>query len=97
MDIASIHHHEEVRSIIEESNCILVYSAPYGAEANPIKRVFGLWMLRSESELTACTSFYELINVISKYFYILGNREISNTITGVQTKIWQIIYEKLDI
>lgn len=42
MDNASIHHELEVRTIIEDENCLPIYNAPYSAEANPIERIFGI-------------------------------------------------------
>lgn len=97
MDNASIQHDNSVRYIIGDSNCFLIYNAPYSAEANPIERIFGIWKLRSEQELMECSSFVNFLSVISRHFYSLGNREISNTITSVQSTIWQRIYDRYDL
>jgi transposase len=41
MDNASIHNPEKVRDLIEGSGALLVYTAPYSPEYNPIEYMFG--------------------------------------------------------
>jgi transposase len=41
MDNASIHNSEKVRELIEDAGALLVYTAPYSPEYNPIEYMFG--------------------------------------------------------
>ena len=41
MDNASIHNSAKVREMIEEAGALLIYTAPYSPEFNPIEYMFG--------------------------------------------------------
>lgn len=97
MDNAPIHKPPIVYKTITSLGCFCIYNAPYSAEMNPIERIFGVFEMKAEKELFSCTSFSNLLEILLKYFYEIGQRTVSDTIASVQSVVWADVYNRCDI
>ena len=97
LDNATVHRKEDIISLTEERNQIVLFNVPYSSEANPIENFFGIWKGYVSKESPNANGIEELKSIIINGFQSVSVGCCQNIIRKVTNEIFERIENEEDL